>query len=240
MTDPSPEIPPEKPISIFCHGFTTNKDGNTNQQLEGILNRVDLAVFRFDFFGHGESEGLISQITTSRAVDNVLKAVELIYSLGYQKIILYGSSFGGMASILAAPKIKKLQAMALKSPVSDYAGSLFSRMNQSELDVWEKKGYHTFIDGKGAKQKINYSFYRDAVSVNIFQVLPQIRVPVLILHGDQDEIVPVEQSRKTASLLPDSRLEVIKGADHTYSQPRHFNRMIEIISKFIIGFNPDK
>lgn len=238
MTDSSPGIRDEKIITIFCHGFTTNKDGNTNQQLEVILDRVGLAVFRFDFFGHGESEGSLDQITTSHAVDNVLKAAEFVQTLGYKKTILYGSSFGGMASLLAAPGIKNLKAMALKSPVTDYPGSLFSRLNKSELDTWEKNGYHTFIDGKGAKQRINYSFFQDAASLNVYQILSRISIPVLIVHGDQDEIVPVEQSRKTALLLPDSRLEVIKGADHTYSQSRHFNRMIEFISRFFIGFNP--
>lgn len=197
-----------------------------------------MAVFRFDFFGHGESEGPICQITTSHAVDNVLKAVEFIHSQGYQKIILYGSSFGGMASLLAAPEIKDLQALALKSPVSNYPGSLFSRMKTDELYAWKRKGYHTYINSEGSKQRINYSFFQDAMAVNVFQILDRIRIPVLIVHGSHDEIVPVAQSRKTAFLLPDCRLEVIKGADHTYSQPQHFDRMIELISEFIIGSFP--
>jgi len=167
-----------------------------------------------------------------------LAAAEFAHSLGYQKICLYGSSFGGMACLLAASNIKDLKAMALKSPVSDYPGSLFSRMNKSELDAWRSKGYYKYLDGNGCEKRIDFSFYQDAVTINIDQILPQIKIPVLIVHGNQDEIVPVEQSIKTASLLPDSRLEVIKGADHTYSQSQHFNHMIEIISRFIIGFNP--
>jgi pimeloyl-ACP methyl ester carboxylesterase len=143
-----------------------------------------------------------------------------------------------MASLLAAPEIKNLQAMALKSPVSNYPGSLFSRMKTSELHDWKRKGYHTFINAEGLEQRINYSFFQDAMAVNVFQILDRIRIPVLIVHGSRDEIVPVAQSRKTAFLLPDCRLEVIKGADHTYSQTLHFNQMIKFISRFIIEFNP--
>jgi len=181
---------------------------------------------------------VIEQITTSRAADNVLAAVGFIHSLGYKKICLYGSSFGGMACLLAAPKIKKLEAMALKSPVSDYPGSLFARMNRGEIDEWRTKGCYLYKDGNGQEQRINYSFYQDAVSLNIDRILASIKVPVFIVHGDKDEIVPIEQSIKTASLLPDARLEIIKGADHIYSQAQHFERMIENISRFLINFNP--
>ena len=167
-----------------------------------------------------------------------MAAAEFAHSLGYKKICLYGSSFGGMACFLAASKIKDLKAMALKSPVSDYSGSLFSRMNKSELETWRSKGYHKYRDGNGCEKRINYSFYQDAVSINIDRILPDIKVPVLIVHGDQDEIVPVDQSRKTASLLTDARLEVLVGADHIYSQPKHFDRMIELISDFIIRSFP--
>lgn len=143
-----------------------------------------------------------------------------------------------MACFLAASKIKDLKAMALKSPVSDYPGSLFARMNKSELETWRSKGYHKYRDGNGCEKRINYSFYQDAVSINIDQILPRIKIPVLIVHGNQDEIVPVEQSIKTASLLPNARLEVLEGADHIYSQPKHFDRMLELISEFIIGSFP--
>jgi len=128
--------------------------------------------------------------------------------------------------------------MALKSPVSDYAGSLFSRMNKSELETWRIKGYHNYRDINGCEKRINYSFYQDAVSVNIDQILPLIKTTVFIVHGNQDEIVPVEQSIKTASLLRDARLEIIEGADHIYSKPQHFDSMIELISEFIIGSFP--
>ena len=143
-----------------------------------------------------------------------------------------------MACLLAAPKIKALEAVALKSPVSDYPGSLFARMNKSELDEWRTKDYYIYKDGNGQEQRINYSFYQDAVSLNIDRILPSIEVPVFIVHGDQDEIVPIEQSIKTASLLQDARLEIIKGADHIYSQAQHFERMIKNISRFILNFIP--
>jgi pimeloyl-ACP methyl ester carboxylesterase len=71
--------------------------------------------------------------------------------------------------------------------------------------------------------------------------MKKIRAPALIVHGNQDETVPLGQSREAAALIPDCRLEVIGGADHTYSDPKHFEKMLALISDFIFsqGF-PDE
>lgn len=59
-------------------------------------------------------------------MDDILQAVEFIKQSGHQKIGLVGSSFGGMASIMAASKTPDLSVLALKSPVSDYLGKLMT------------------------------------------------------------------------------------------------------------------
>jgi len=49
-----------------------------------------------------------------------------------------------------------------------------------------------------------------------------------------DETVPLEQSKRTADLIPNCRLEILEGADHTYSDPQHFEQMLDLISRFIL------
>ena len=61
-----------------------------------------------------------------------------------------------------------------------------------------------------------------------------IEIPTLVVHGDLDEAVPVEQSIKISKILQNSKLAIIKGADHRYSDPGLFNKMIKVISDFII------
>ena len=68
----------------------------------------------------------------------------------------------------------------------------------------------------------------------MYESADKIKFPTLIVHGDKDKIVPVEQSKKTASLIKNCRLETIEGADHTYSNPEHFEMMLDLISEFII------
>ncbi len=62
----------------------------------------------------------------------------------------------------------------------------------------------------------------------------QIRVPTLIVVGDQDRVTPPELSRELAELIPDARMEVIAGAGHlgNLEKADEFNAIVE---QFIAG-----
>lgn len=230
----NPTAEKEKPIIILCHGFSTSKDGNTYVRLEKILNEHGVSTFRFDFFGHGESDGKFEEITTSEAVDDILNAIKFLKKSGYKRIGLVGSSFGGMASIITASKTNDLYVLALKSPVSDYLGKIVTQKDKQEIKTWKEKGFIYVPTPDGENHKLNYSFFEDAEKVNGYKCAKKIKVQTLIVHGDKDETVPIEQSIKISSLIENCRLEIIEGGDHTYSKAEHFEKMLDLISKFII------
>lgn len=218
----------------FIHNLYTNKDGKTFVNLEEILNKKGISTFRFDFLGHGESEGRFEDMTTSGAVDEVLRALSFIRKMGYKKIGLMGSSFGGMASILTASRSDIPYLLALKSPLSDYQSTDLTGRSEKEIQYWKKKGFIEFESGDNETQRLNYTFYEDAQKIDAYKAAENIKIPTLIVHGEADESVPVEQSRKLASLIPNCRIETIPGCDHTYSHPPHFNQLLRLISHFII------
>ena len=224
----------EKPIIILCHGFSTSKDSYTNVRLEKILNEKRISTFRFDFFAHGESEGEFEDITVSEAVDDILNAIRFLKELGYSKIGLVGSSFGGMASVIAASKTDDLFILALKSPVAGHLGKLVAREAKQEIETWKEKGFIYYTSSEGRKIKLDYSFFEDAEKVKGHEAAQKIKILTLIVHGENDESVPVEQSKKLAGLIENSKLEIVKGADHRYSRPKDFEKMLDLISEFII------
>lgn len=225
----------EEPMIIMCHGFSTSKDGRTNSLLEEKFNNHSLSTFRFDFFGHGESEGLFEEITISEAVDDVQKALSYLQGLGYTLFGLVGSSFGGIVSILAASEKDEFKVLGLKSPVSDYLGLLIAQDHDLKIETWRDQGFIPISGAEGQSLRLNYTFYEDAERIRGYEAVRKIRIPTLIVHGDEDETVPIEQSKISASLIPNCRLEIIEGADHIYSQPRHFERMIDLLSQFVIS-----
>lgn len=230
----NPTSSKEKPIVILCHGFSTSKNGRTYVMLQEILNGHEISTFRFDFFGHGESGGDLEDVTVSEAVDDVLSAISFLREQGYSRIGLVGSSFGGLSSIITASKSNALYILALKSPVSDYEQMEIKRIGKNGIRKWKEKGYIEYETVDGKKHALKYSFFEDLKNNNGYEAARKINIPTLIVHGDGDETVPVEQSKKTASLIGNCRLEIIEGGDHRYSKPEHFEELLDLVSKFIV------
>jgi pimeloyl-ACP methyl ester carboxylesterase len=222
------------PIMVLCHGLSTGKDGRTCVTLEETWNRKKISTFRFDFFGHGESEGDFADLTISEAVDNVRSALGFVKDSRYEWIGLFGSSFGGYAALLTASCSDELRVLTLKSPVSDYLGLLIARDHNRDIQSWKQDGF-IFVEGTdGKKIRLNYSFFEEAEKISGCLRAENIKAPTLIVHGDRDETVPIAQSRRTADLIPCCQLEIIEGADHEYSEMEHFEMMIDSVSNFAV------
>ncbi|MBS1266626.1 MAG: 2-succinyl-6-hydroxy-2,4-cyclohexadiene-1-carboxylate synthase [Candidatus Woesearchaeota archaeon] len=215
-------------IIVMCHGFSSGKDSRTYKRLEKELNSKGFATLRFDFFGHGESEGNFSDITLTKAIDGAFAALDFVKGKGFETIGLFGSSFGGITSQVVASKNPGIKCLALKSPVSDYLGVIILDIGEHRLDDWKKNG---FIDYHN-QYKLKYSFYEDAKKYNSDDFAEKINVPTLFVHGDIDKIVPLKQSIETSKKIEGAKLEIIKGADHIYN--KGFEKMIKLVSDFFV------
>jgi len=212
---------------VLCHGFSSNKDRPTSMALEKALNAKGLAIFRFDFYGHGESGGKFEDVTLSEAKDDVLCAIRFVKEK-FSTVGLMGSSFGGNAALLAAATNPGLFVLALKAPVSDYLGKLIA---QKDVEKWKSEGKILYREDKGLWLK--YQFFEDAESIQGYEEVKKIAVPTLIVHGDADKIVPCEQSKKSAGLIENCRLEIIPGANHRFSKKEDFEKMLNHLVEFI-------
>ncbi len=210
---------------ILCHGSASSKESSTYVRLENELNKHDVATFRFDFYGHGESEGKYEDITVSEMVDDILHARALLEKKGYSSIGLFGSSMAGQACEIAATS-GKFYALVIRSGVSDYLNLIKSRISVSE---WRAKGYASL--GRGSP-RLKYAFFEDLKQYSPDQIGAAISVPTLFVHGDADLEVPVGQSIRMTTLVPNSTLKIIKGADHR--QTNHFDIMIDSVVRFIL------
>lgn len=222
----------EKPIVIVSHGFTSSKDTKSWGDLVEKLNNQDVATFRLDLFAHGESEGKLEDVTVSKAVDGILKAIELVKNRGYQKIGLLGSSFGGISSIMAASKFPEVIFLALRCPVCDYKEELIKSLGLEKIKEWKEKGIAE-IEDAGQLHKLKYSLYEDIQNNEPYKVAEKINCPVFIVHGDHDTCVPITQSRKFIKLVKNGKLHEIAGADHWFPEGPQRNEMVEKMYEFI-------
>ncbi|MBI3413338.1 MAG: alpha/beta fold hydrolase [Candidatus Aenigmarchaeota archaeon] len=219
-------------VVVICHGFRSSKDGKSSPQLQKILNGRNIATFRFDFFGHGESDGKFEDITISEAVEDVLSAIRFVKGTGYSKIGLIGTSFGGISSIVAASRSKDLRVLVLRAPVSNYQEKETLKRGNSGIERWKETGYVEY-DDNGRKFKLKYAFFEDFENNNGYEAGKNIKIPTLIIHGDKDDVVPIEQSIRLSKIISNCKLEIIRGADHNFTDENDFIRTLESTANFI-------
>lgn len=196
----------EAPIVVACHGYDSSKDSPSNASLAEEIIKRGISVFRFDFTGNGGSEGDLADLTPKHGLDD-LKSV--ISHLEVRDFGLYGSSFGGHVALMYASE-NPVAALALRAPVSDYAWVVSGEPSER---------------GKG--------WIKELRGLNLYREARNISTPTLIVHGNQDETVPVEQSKNLyKALKTDKKLEIIPGASHQF-RGEYLERSNKLVADFL-------
>jgi pimeloyl-ACP methyl ester carboxylesterase len=197
--------------AIFAHGFCSNMTRERYVMLSDALAEKGIAALRFDFAGSGESEE--REITISGQVADLKAAVAYLQKRGYRSIGVVGESLGGITALEAYSDAVK--ALVLWAPVTKARWT--AEMSGIQKESLNRRGY--YINHKDGKDfKIPKRYVEERLGVNRARTLGEFRIPVFIIHGTEDEVIPVEDSREAIALLPQgSRLEEIQGGDHHVS-----------------------
>ena len=223
-------------LALLCHGFLSGKHSTTNKTLTRLLNEQGLATFRFDFFGQGESEGPFEAITTTLAIQQTLAALDLMTAKGHDKIGLVGSSFGGLVAILTAALCRGIACLALKCPVVDFAEELLLTFGPEELARWQDTDTIPNIMGGTERIRLRYGFYEDCLTHIAYGPAERITIPTLIVQGEQDECVPLHQSRRLYNVLRGTkRLDLLPFADHQFTRGEDFRQMTTAIGEWLVS-----
>jgi pimeloyl-ACP methyl ester carboxylesterase len=221
-------------IAVLCHGFLSSKTSTTNKTLTRMLIERGIATFRFDFFGHGESQGPFESISNTLAIQQAQAALDLVRQKGYRKIGLMGSSFGGLVATLTAARRTDLACLALKCPVVDFAEELQLEFGEEEMARWKATDTVPNILGGPDRIALRYAFYEDCLRQIAYDPARSITAPTVIVQGDKDEHVPLHQSQKLYAVLRVKKhLELLPGADHQFTKGEDFKRMTHLIADWL-------
>jgi uncharacterized protein len=204
-----------KHIVILVHGLASHKNRSSTKSLSLELFKKNISSFRIDLNGCGESEGEFANHTISNAVDDIISAINFMKSKHYEIFDLFGSSAGGLAVMATALKYSNLNKIALKAPVSDYFSKLIQKYSQETLNKWKKLGYIDYQVTPDFKLKLNYSFFEDIKKYTMYDQVNNIKCPVLIIHGIDDNVVEIQQSKKLVKNLSNGELIALPNADHS-------------------------
>lgn len=201
------------PLIIACHGFGGKKEDFAEVVPHFLKNNI--AILRFDFSGYGDSDGKFEDITLSQEIDDLLAVYE--YSLKLPRVStigLFGHSLGADVALLFSIA-KKVHAVVASAPPLNFKTAPKALFDISEK-AWREDGF-VKIEWYNNK-KIKYSFYEDLMKYDMKQLLPLVTAPALIIHGEKDELIPIEDAKEIYNLLKGAKsLKIISGADHNFN-----------------------
>ncbi|MFZ5569155.1 MAG: alpha/beta hydrolase [Thermodesulfobacteriota bacterium] len=219
------------------HCFTCSRHTRILSDICRGMSRAGFLALRFDFSGNGQSEGDFAASSYSKHMDEMRSAVEFLRREGCDWIGLAGHSMGAAIALLTAARHQGVKALCTLA--GRYSGlnvrGLLDRLQAREL---ADQGRVTFVS-RGRALALHHTFFEDADRQDPAAALRNAACPILAVHGDMDEIIPVAEARHAAATRPDSvATAIIPGADHMFSRAEHREAVTALVTAWFLKQAP--
>lgn len=222
------------PAVILFHGFTGDKlePHRFFLKMSRALEQAGLAAFRFDFLGSGESDGDFEDMTVSNEIGEakaILRMVQEDPRIDPTRISLLGLSMGGLvAGVVAGEHPADIDRLVLMAP----AGEMYPFVEKTLGDELHNPELVTYDLGGDL---VGRAFAEDCKTLNVFARSAGYQGDVLLVHGTNDPVVPVQVSHLYQELSFGGRamLHEIEGADHTFNKYEWEREAIETVCQFL-------
>ena len=229
------------PTVVWLGGFMSDMTGTKAAALADWAQGAGRSYLRFDYSGHGRSEGAFRDCTITRWRQDALR---VIGDLTEGPVVLVGSSMGGwLACLVAAAIPERVQAMVLIAPAADFTETLMRPSLPPEAvraladeGVWLRPSEYGDDDYPITRQLLE-----DGARWSILQGSVPIEAPVRILQGGEDPDVPWRHALELANQIkgPDVVFTLIKDGDHRLSRPQDIARLIAAVEEVSSPFPLD-
>ncbi len=216
---------------VFLTGFRSSMGGEKAGFLDAAAATSGRACLRFDYSGHGESEGRFETATIGMWLEESLAAVRALTE-GPQ--ILIGSSMGGWLALLVARALfasgeaERLKGLVLVAPAVDFTEKLiWARMPKKAQAELATKGFWL----RPSRYEEPYPVSRELIEEGrrhlLFDSTIRSHCPVHVLQGMRDEDVPWRHALALVEHLhgDPATLTLIKDGDHRLSRPQDLARL---------------
>jgi len=239
-----PEGTGRRPTVVVCHGFKGFMEWGFFPALAELLTARGFVVVRFNFSGAGMEPGedRVTDLESFRVhtfsreqadLHAVLDAVGSTLApdrVNPRRLGLVGHSRGGAAAILTAGAPKRRES--IHALVTWSAVATFDRMGEEEKEAWRRQGQVTVLNSRTGQElpmgiEVLEDLERHPAELDVIAAAGRIGAPWLILHGAEDETVPVAEARRLYEAAGGGgaegvELETIPGAGHTFGAVHPF------------------
>lgn len=199
-------------VAIICHGF--NGTHHFGRDYFKTLNELGYAVYTFDFpYGsvHSRSDNNtmnMSIMNEKQALKDIVTYFQKQKDIDKKKIVLIGESQGGLVSALAAADLKKqVSNLVLIYPafcIPDNWNDHYPMGVEIPDTTWMWR------------VPLGRHYFEECRTINVYKTIAKYQGPVLLIHGTDDKVVPLEYSKKAEKTYKNAELKVIDKAGHGF------------------------
>ncbi|MCB9981185.1 MAG: alpha/beta fold hydrolase [Rhodospirillales bacterium] len=218
-------------LVIMVHGFPGDKNAcdNVFADLEHVIGEKRYHTLRFDFRGCGASDGLAEDFSLYSASEDFKTVIKWAKDRGYGRFVFICEGLGAAIALMNAPK--EARCYVLLWPMVDLP-MIAQHVFQADTieEDWKKAGYIMKDDSR-----ISIAFLQQLKKAKMAKILKDLGKPLLIMHGAQDEVSPIEQLDMFRACAGHRRVEITSFQDGTHGLPQinHRKSMFFHIRQFI-------
>ena len=229
-----PDLPGKRPVVVICHGFKGFMEWGFFPHAATLLAGRGFVAVRFNLSGAGMRPGdeLVTDLgafrdnTYSRELADLLAVLAALGEtiapgrVDRRRIGLFGHSRGGGAALLAAahpPWRERVRALVTWAAIADV-----DRFTPEQKADWRRAGELPVVNARtGQRLALGVGLLDDVeerrAELNLLAASAARSAPWLIVHGDDDESVPVaEAHRLAAGAAGEKELLIVSAANHTF------------------------
>ena len=224
----------KNPFIVFLPGFMSDIDGEKPKAFRKYAIKKKLGFLAIEYSGHGKSSGKFTKGNISVWSKDARISIKKI--IKKNNFILIGSSMGAWISLNQFKYFKnQIKGFIGIGSAPEFLDRLmwkkFSNKIKKEI---RKKGVSIIRHGNSKfKQKqyeypVTHQLFKDGRKNKVFSKKINLEINVTMIHGQKDEVVPVNFSRKVLSIFKKAKRKmiIVKNGDHSLSQKNNLKKII--------------
>lgn len=212
-------------LVLGVHGLAGCSEDAIQSGIAEEMLLFDAATFRFDFPGHGKHP---ASVLTVRGCIDTLLAVATFARQQYPQVrdlCIFATGFGAYITLLALKALRQLPGqlrLVVQTPSVRMSETLLRMINFSKQTFWAMEKL-TFPLPRPLD--VTYGFYEELETHN---AMADHELPILILQGETDDYIPMEDIRQFRRLNGQARLVVIPGVSHRFMEEGAWDMVLDL------------